>query len=137
MSDTENNLAAPAGAEPAPAAYFTGVAWVKPLAPASNPTDCVVSDVTFEAGARNNWHSHPNGQVLVATAGTGYYQEKGQPAQLLRPGQAVSIAPNVVHWHGARADSRFTHIAINPSASKGVVEWLQPVTDAEYQAAHA
>lgn len=99
------------------------------------PTDCSVGDVTFEPGARNNWHSHPAGQVLVATAGAGYYQEKGQPAQLMRPGDAVSIAPGVVHWHGATATSLFTHYAINPNASQGVADWGAPVTDEEYQAA--
>lgn len=137
MSEQKENSAVPAGAKQAPAAYFTGTAWVKELVPANTPTDCVVGDVTFEPGARNNWHTHPHGQILVATAGTGYYQEQGQPARLLRPGDAVNIAPNVVHWHGATAGSRFTHIAINPNASKGVVEWGQPVTDAEYQAAGA
>ncbi len=137
MSDQEKSPAAPAGATRAPADYFTGIAWVKPLVPANDSTDCVVGEVTFEPGARNNWHTHPHGQVLVATAGTGYYQEKGKPALLLHPGEAVSIAPNVVHWHGATADSRFTHIAINPAASQGVVVWLERVTDADYQAAYA
>jgi quercetin dioxygenase-like cupin family protein len=102
-----------------------------------NPTDCTVGDVTFEPGVRNNWHSHPAGQILVVTSGRGYYQEKGQPARLLRPGDAVSIAPGVVHWHGATADSLFTHLAINPSVSKGVADWLEPVTDEEYRAVHS
>ncbi len=136
MSNQQKGALPPAGAKQAPADYFTGVAWVKELVSASGPVDCVVGDVTFEPGARNNWHSHPSGQILVATAGTGYYQEKGQPAQLLHPGEAVSIAPNVVHWHGATANGPFTHLAINPNASKGVVVWLDPVTDVEYQAAH-
>lgn len=134
MNNQENQPLAPQGATQAPAAYFTGVAWVKTLAPEGNLTDCVVSDVTFEPGARNNWHLHLHGQVLVVTAGTGYYQEQGQVAQLLHPGDAVSIAPNVVHWHGATPDSGFTHLAINPNASQGMVVWLQPVTDAEYPA---
>lgn len=137
MSDQAQQPQAPAGATQAPAAYFTGIAWVKTLVPAGDLTDTLVGDVTFEAGCRNNWHTHPQGQVLVVTAGTGYYQEKGKPAQLLRVGEAVSIAPNVVHWHGATQDSRFTHISINPNASKGVVDWGVPVTDEEYQAAHA
>ncbi|MCB2410048.1 cupin domain-containing protein [Hymenobacter lucidus] len=128
---------APAGATQAPADYFTGVAWVKPLVAAGHPTDCVVSEVTFEPGARNNWHSHPHGQVLVVTAGTGYYQQQGQPMQLLRQGEAVSIAPGVVHWHGATPEGRFTHTAINPSASQGMVEWLQAVTEEEYQSYQA
>lgn len=123
----------PEGATAAPSDYFTGTAWVKPLVPAGTAADCVVSDVTFEPGARNNWHTHPNGQILVVTAGTGYYQEKGKPIQLLHPGDAVDIAPDVVHWHGAAPDSRFTHIAINPNASKGgAVVWLGRVTEEEY-----
>ncbi len=134
MEQTENQQPTPPeGATRAPSEYFTGVTWVKTLVPANDRTDCVVSDVTFEPGARNNWHTHPNGQILVATAGTGYYQEKGKPIQILRKGEAVNIAPNVVHWHGASPDSRFTHIAINPNVSKGgAVVWGKAVTDAEY-----
>ena len=126
----------PEGATPAPSEYFTGTAWLKPLVPANDLTDCVVSDVTFEPGARNNWHTHPNGQILVATMGIGYYQEQGKPIQRLHVGDAVNIAPNVVHWHGAAPDSRFAHIAINPNVSKGgAVVWGKPVTDDEYQSA--
>lgn len=124
----------PASTQRGSAEYFAGTAWVTMLVGA-NPTNCTVGDVTFEPGARNNWHSHPAGQLLVVTAGKGYYQAKGQPAQLLRAGEAVSIAPGVVHWHGAAPDSIFTHLAINPNTDKGVVEWLEPVTDEEYRAA--
>lgn len=132
-SNATNQPTPPEGATQAPSAYFTGVTWVKTLVPANEQTDCVVSDVTFEPGARNNWHTHPNGQILIATAGTGYYQETGEPIQLLRVGDAVNIAPNVVHWHGATPDGRFTHIAINPNVSKGgAVVWRQAVTDEEY-----
>ena len=135
MEQPENGQPTPPeGATQAPSAYFTGVAWLKPLVPAINQTDCTVSDVTFEPGARNNWHTHPNGQILVATAGTGYCQEQGKPIQLLRAGEAVAIAPDMVHWHGATPDSRFTHLAINPNVSKGgAVVWRQPVTDYKYQ----
>lgn len=133
--DHSQQPAIPAGATRAPADYFTGTAWVNPLVPPNDQTDCVVSDVTFEPGARNNWHTHPNGQILVVTAGTGYYQEKGKPIQLLHPGDAVNIAPDVEHWHGAAPDSRFTHLAINPNVSKGgAVIWLDRVTDEEYGA---
>ena len=135
MSNSTNNATTPVGTQRGPAEYFSGTAWVTMLA-ADNPTDCTVGDVTFEPGARNNWHSHPAGQLLVVTAGQGYYQEKGRPAQLLRAGDAVSIAPGVVHWHGATAESIFTHLAINPNASQGVADWLAPVTDEEYRAAH-
>ncbi len=135
MSNSTNTSPIPAGTKRGPAEYFSGTAWVTMLA-GPNPTDCTVGDVTFEPGVRNNWHSHPAGQILVVTAGQGYYQEKGQPARLLRTSDAVSIAPGVVHWHGATADSLFTHLAINPNASQGVADWLQPVTDEEYRAAH-
>jgi len=136
MSNSRSTSFASAGTKRGPAEYFSGTARVTMLA-ADNPTDCTVGDVTFEPGCRNNWHSHPAGQILVVTAGAGYYQEKGQPARLLHPGDTVSIAPGVVHWHGATATSLFTHLAINPNAKQGVSDWLQPVTDEEYQAAHA
>ncbi|QDK80520.1 cupin domain-containing protein [Spirosoma sp. KCTC 42546] len=134
MNQPENKQpTVPEGAVQAPSDYFTGIAWVKMLVGSNDLTDCTVSDVTFEPGARNNWHTHPNGQILVVTEGTGYYQEQGKPIQLLRVGEAVNIAPDVVHWHGATPDSRFTHLAINPNVSKGgAVSWLQPVTDEEY-----
>ena len=132
----ENHTNAPAGTQQGAAENFHGVAWVTLLTQPGNPTDCVVGDVTFEPGARNNWHSHPAGQILVVTAGMGYYQQQGQPAQLLRPGDAVSIAPGVVHWHGATTTSLFTHLAIGPNSSQGMADWGAPVTDEEYQAAH-
>ena len=137
MNDPEKYPAAPAGATPVPAANFTGLAWVKMLVLAGDPPDCTVGEVTFEPGARNHWHAHPHGQVLVATAGAGYYQAQGQPARRLRVGEAVSIALGVVHWHGATPGGRFTHLAINPSASQGPAVWLAPVTEAEYRAAQA
>jgi quercetin dioxygenase-like cupin family protein len=133
-NQTDNKrIEVPEGAIQAPSDYFTGMAWIKTLVPPNDLTDCVVSDVLFQAGARNNWHTHPNGQILIVTAGNGYYQEKGKPVQLLVVGDAVNIAPDIVHWHGAAVDSSFSHIAINPNASKGgAVIWLQPVTDEEY-----
>lgn len=118
--------------DPAPAEYFTGTVWVKPLVPNDSKLNCVIANVVFEPGARNVWHTHPGGQILIATDGTGYYQEKGKPIQLLRKGDIVKILPDVVHWHGASPDSEFTHIAINPNTEKGVVQWLQSVTDEEY-----
>ena len=94
--------------------------------------DCTVGNVTFAPGVRNSWHSHPGGQILLCTSGEGRYQEKGKPVQVLRPGDVVKIAPNVVHWHGAAPDSEFTHIAIGAQQSKGGAVWLAPVTDEEY-----
>jgi len=106
----------------AAAEHFIGTAWVSLLTQPGNPTDCVVGSVTFEPGARNSWHAHPAGQILLATEGTGYYQEKGQPARLLRPSDTVTIAPSVVHWHGATVTSLFTHLAIGPTSSQGAAD---------------
>ena len=91
-----------------------------------------MANVVFEPGARNNWHTHPGGQILIVTDGIGYYQEKGKPIQLLRKGDVVNIPPDVEHWHGASPNSEFTHIAVNPNTQKGIVVWLERVTDEEY-----
>ncbi len=118
--------------ERANADYFTGTVWLKNLVPVDDKLNTVVANVVFEAGARNNWHTHAGGQILIATEGVGYYQEKGKLIQLLHPGDVVRIAPGILHWHGASKDSQFTHIAINPNSQKGIVEWLDRVTDEEY-----
>ena len=113
--------------------FFTGTAYLNMLVPDTEKIyDCQVYDVVFEAGARNNWHSHPGGQILLATAGKGWYQERGKPAQLLHKGDVVAIPPDVEHWHGAASDSEFTHIGISPNAHKGGAVWLEPVSDTEY-----
>jgi quercetin dioxygenase-like cupin family protein len=130
MHTSEKNIF-PKG-EKAPAEYFTGAVWFKTLVASETVLNCQVGNVVFEAGARNNWHTHPGGQILIATNGTGYYQEKGKPIQVLHPGDVVKILPDVLHWHGASADSEFTHIAINPNTQNGVVVWLERVTDEEY-----
>lgn len=111
---------------------FTGDAWLEMLVTKADSMDCTVGNVTFAPGVRNSWHSHPGGQILLCTSGEGRYQEKGKPVQVLRPGDVVKIAPNVVHWHGAASDSEFTHIAVGPQQSKGGAVWLEPVTDEEY-----
>ncbi|MDR0927062.1 MAG: cupin domain-containing protein [Ignavibacteria bacterium] len=112
---------------------FIGTAYVKMLvADSNNIFDTQVYNVTFEPGCRNNWHSHPGGQLLLVTAGTGYYQEKGKPARLLRVGDVVEIKPDVVHWHGATPNSEFTHIGITSQVSKGDAVWLDSVSDEEY-----
>lgn len=118
------------------ASNFSGTVWVTMLVGPNPETDCLVSSVNFEPRARTFWHTHPNGQLLVVTQGTGYYQEKGKPIQVIREGESVTIAPQVEHWHGAGPNGQFTHIAINPNVSKGgAVHWLQAVTDEEYKAA--
>lgn len=107
--------------EKAPAEYFTGTAWIKPLVPDDRSFNCVVGNVTFERSARNNWHTHPGGQILIVTEGTGYFQEKGKLIQLLQKGDVVKILPDVEHWHGASPDSKFTHIAISTN-TQGVFQ---------------
>ena len=94
-----------------------------------NPTS--VGNVTFEPGARTNWHLHPGGQILLITGGTGYYQEKGSAKRIIRKGELVSCPPNIPHWHGASKDEELIQIAIT-NTQKGNVVWLQPVTDEEY-----
>ena len=112
---------------------FTGNAWLQMFVTATDSLDCTVANVTFEAGVRNSWHSHPGGQILLCTSGKGYYQEKGKDIQLLLPGDVIKIYPNVVHWHGATPDSQFTHIAIGTQITKGSADWFAPVTDEEYK----
>lgn len=112
--------------------YFSGTAWLQMLSTDKENFDATIGNVVFEPGVRNNWHSHPGGQILLCTKGTGYYQEKGKPIQLLNVGDVVEILPDVVHWHGATPDSEFEHIAISTQLSKGSVVWLEPVTDEEY-----
>ena len=119
--------------EKAPADYFTGTVWVQLLVPNDPTFNCQIGNVVFEPGARNNWHTHPGGQILIATDGIGYYQEKDKAIQILRKGDVVNIPPDVEHWHGASHDSEFSHIAINPNTQKGIVTWLERVTDEEYK----
>ncbi|MEJ6979117.1 cupin domain-containing protein [Pedobacter sp. P351] len=129
--NTENqNVIFPKG-DKAPADYFTGTAWVKILVSQDETETYSVGNVEFEPGCRNNWHTHPAGQILLITDGKGYYQEKGEPARLLKKGDVVVIPSLVEHWHGATSDSSFTHIAITNTA-EGPIEWLAPVTDEEY-----
>ncbi len=116
----------------APAENFTGNAWVKLLVPNDGMLHCQVSNVVFEPGARNNWHTHPGGQILIVTEGVGYFQERGQPLKTIKQGEVVHIPPDVEHWHGASPDSELTHIAINTNTQKGIVLWMERVTDEEY-----
>lgn len=111
---------------------FTGTAWLQRLMTDADKFDVVISNVVFESGVHNSWHSHPGGQILIATSGKGYYQEKGKPGQVLNPGDVVAIPSDIVHWHGAASDSKFTHIAINTKVSLGPAVWYGKVTDEEY-----
>lgn len=132
MNTSEKQNSIFPGGERAPADYFTGVVWVKMLVTNDPTLHCQIANVVFEPGARNNWHTHPGGQILIVTDGVGYYQEKAKPIQFLRKGDVINIAPGIEHWHGASHDSGFTHLAINPNTQKGIVVWLERVTDEEY-----
>lgn len=110
--------------------YFTGASYHNSLVK-DNQVNVTVSNVSFEPGARNNWHIHHNGyQILLVTGGEGWYQEAGQPAQRLHPGDVVVTHDGVKHWHGATKNSWFSHIAI----TAGTPEWLEPVSDTDYRA---
>lgn len=112
---------------------FTGNVRVTPLYPANNAMRSSGGSVTFEAGARSNWHVHPVGQVLIVTAGTGRSQEWGKPMQEIRTGDVVICPTGVKHWHGAAPDSSMTHISICEEKEAGnVVQWLEKVSDAQY-----
>jgi 4-carboxymuconolactone decarboxylase len=117
---------------PAPKEYFTGTVWVNMNIKAEDGYNTMIGTVTFEPKGRTNWHSHTSGQILFVTQGIGYYQEKGKPIQVIREGDVVKIPKNVIHWHGASHNSAMIHIAIVPELDKDKTEWLQPVTDEEY-----
>jgi len=122
--------------EQGPKEFFTNTTWVKMLhTDEGGGFDTQVYNVTFEPAARTFWHSHPGGQILLITGGTGYYQEKDKPARLLKPGDVVAIPSAVVHWHGAAPDSRFVHLGMSTQVHLGPAKWLGPVTDEEYRAA--
>lgn len=115
-----------------PSTTFTGTVWVTSLVPNDSIYTTIAGSVAFEPAARSYWHSHPAGQLLIVTDGIGYHQIKGEPKQVIRKGDVVKCPPNVVHWHGASPGSKMTHLYIIPNTEKGIVNWLQPVTDAEY-----
>ena len=113
------------------AQYFIGNSYLKPL----NVKGVGVFNVTFEPKCRNNWHiHHKGGQILLCTDGEGWYQEWGQPARKLHPGDVVYIAPEIKHWHGATKDEWFTHVALEIPAEGASNEWCEPVSDEQYNA---
>ena len=121
------------------AQYFTGQSYLKNL---TAPGDYLpIHNVTFEPGCRNNWHIHHastgGGQVLICVDGFGWYQEEGKPAQALKPGDIVEIPANVKHWHGARRDSWFSHVAFGCPGENCSNEWCEPVDDDAYNTLEA
>ncbi len=115
------------------AQYFVGQSYLNML----TTEGVVIGNVTFEPGCRNNWHIHHaksgGGQILLCTAGRGWYQAWGQPARALRPGDVVVIPPEVKHWHGAAADSWFVHLAVEVPGVDSSNEWCEPVRDEDYR----
>ena len=129
------NVFGTGAANSAYAQYFIGDSFLNPL---TDPKECPVflANVTFEPGCRNNWHIHHaskgGGQLLICTAGEGWYQEEGKEAVSLTPGTVITIPAEVKHWHGAKEDSWFSHIAVEVPGEDCSNEWCEPVTDEIY-----
>ena len=117
-----------------PADWFTGEVRIDPLFQASDPARVAGSSVTFEPGARTAWHTHPLGQTIIITSGCGLAQREGGPVEEIHPGDVVWFPPGEKHWHGATATTAMTHIAIQESLNGKVVEWLEKVSDEQYNA---
>lgn len=115
------------------AEYFTGNVRIDPLFEAPAPARVFCASVTFEPGARTAWHTHPLGQTLIVTAGCGRVQSWGGPIEEIRPGDVVWIAPGEKHWHGAAPTTAMTHIAIVERLDGKTADWLEKVSDEQYQ----
>jgi len=127
----------PSGSQPSSRGsvqYFTGSVRINRLFEAKHPSRTSGASVTFEPGARAAWHTHPLGQTLIVTAGTGWVQEWNGEKQEIRPGDVVWTPPGVKHWHGATATNGMTHIAIQESLDGKAVDWLEKVTEEQYEA---
>jgi quercetin dioxygenase-like cupin family protein len=117
-----------------PDEYFTGAVRIDPLFQASEPARVLGVSVTFEPGARTAWHTHPLGQTLIVTAGCGLVQSWGRPIQEIRPGEVIWCPPGEKHWHGATPTTAMSHIAIVEQLDGKAVDWMEKVSDEEYQA---
>ncbi len=111
---------------------FTGTVWLNYLAETNTVHNVNIGSVTFEPGARTNWHFHKGGQILLVTEGKGLYQEKGKTIEIINKGDVVKCPPNIEHWHGATSKDTMTHIAIGTNTNIGGAVWLKAVTDEEY-----
>ena len=117
-----------------PAEWFTGTVRVDPLFVAPAPGTVSGALVTFEPGARTDWHTHPAGQMLVVTAGCGRVQQEGHAMQEIRPGDVVTIPANSRHWHGAAPTTAMSHIAVQEQRDGSAVTWMEKVSEAQYGA---
>src|SRR6184192_1654266 len=134
MKITKNTVESATG----PREWFTGVAYVDPVATPSGPSRLSASSVHFAPGARTAWHTHPNGQTIYVTEGVGLVQRRGAPIEVIRPGDRVFFEPSEDHWHGAAPTRFMTHIAMLEVDDEGnPATWGDQVTDAEYGAAPA
>jgi quercetin dioxygenase-like cupin family protein len=116
-----------------PADYFTGTVRIDPLFQAPGPARAVGASVTFEPGARTAWHTHPLGQTLIVTAGSGLAQRWGDAMEEIRPGDVIWFAPGEKHWHGAAPATAMTHIAIQEQLDGKTVDWMEKVSDEQYR----
>lgn len=115
-----------------PAEYFTGMVRIDPLNNPPEPARVAMALVTFEPGARTAWHTHPLGQTLIVTSGCGLVQREGDPKEEIRPGDVVYFEPGEKHWHGATATTAMSHIAIQEKLNGSPVDWMEYVTDIQY-----
>ena len=113
--------------------WFSGTVRIDPLFQAPSPARVAGAAVTFEPGARTAWHTHPLGQTLIVTAGSGRAQRWGGPVEEIRPGDVIWFPPNEKHWHGASAMTAMTHLAVQEQLDGKAVEWLEHVTDEQYR----
>lgn len=118
---------------PGPAEWFTGNVRIDPLFRAEEPARAGAASVTFEPGARTAWHTHPLGQTLIVTAGCGWVQRWDGPIEETHPGDVVQFAPGEKHWHGAAPTTSVTHIAIQEALDGNAVDWMEHVSDEQYQ----
>ena len=136
-AEAQGQLVIPAGSRPSSTASgqnFTGNVRIDPAFETQAPQRVYGSYVTFEPGARTNWHTHPLGQTLLVTFGVGLTQEWGGPVQIIRQGDVVLCPPNVKHWHGAAPDTTMTHLAIGERLDGKSVTWMEQVSDEQYNA---
>jgi len=117
-----------------PDEYFTGTVRIDPLFQVPDPARVAGASVTFEPGARTAWHTHPLGQTLIVTAGSGLAQRWGGPIEAIRPGDVIWFPPGEKHWHGAAAATAMTHIAVQERLDGKVVNWMEKVSDEQYEA---
>ncbi|HTN98798.1 MAG TPA: cupin domain-containing protein [Nordella sp.] len=116
-----------------PADWFTGTVRIDPLFQAAAPARVAGASVTFEPGARTNWHTHPLGQTLIVIAGLGRAQREGGPIEEIRPGDVIWFPPGEKHWHGASPTTAMTHIAVQEQQDGKTVDWLEKVSDEQYR----